>query len=299
MSFFLPKQISEILMTHTMPIRFRSPGLFLIIFAMVASTACTGSKSTLNHSTTSATLWVQNAAEYEALGSLIYQTATSNLALAIEDSYWTASVEQGEQYQSLPPAIILDVDETVLDNSPFQARMIEQNSSFNPEAWNEWVMEANAEAVPGALEFTRLAAEKGVQIFYVTNREAEVESGTRKNLKELGFPLDDEKDVILSKNERENWTSAKTERRAFLADRYRILMLFGDDLNDFVSAKNISEQERSKLVNEHRKKWGRSWYILPNPVYGSWEQALYNFNDGLSTEQIEAVKESKLDTKQQ
>lgn len=295
----LPKQISENYMTCTMQIRFRSQGLFLITFIMIAATACTSSKNTLDHPTTSATLWVQNAAEYEALGKLVYQTATSNLALAIEDSYWTASVEQGEQYQSLPPAIILDVDETVLDNSPFQARMIEQNSRFNPEAWNEWVLEAKAEAVPGALEFTQLAAEKGVHIFYITNREAEVESGTRKNLEKLGFPMDEAKDVILSKNERENWTSAKTERRAFLAERYRILMLFGDDLNDFVSAKNMSEQERSKLVDEHRKKWGRSWYILPNPVYGSWEQALYNFNGDLSPEQIEALKEKKLNTGQQ
>ncbi len=268
---------------------------FLFIGLLISSCSST---STLQHPTTSATLWAQNAAEYKALTTMVYRTATSNLAMAIEDSYWTAYPDQEDRkIRSLPPAIILDVDETVLDNSPFQARMIKQNRDFDPQQWNNWVMEAKANPVPGAVEFTQRAANRGVAIFYVTNREAKVEEGTRKNLKKLGFPLSEDQDRILSNHEQENWTSAKTKRRAYIAQNYRIIMLFGDDLNDFVPAKNITQKERAQLVEENRDKWGELWYVLPNPVYGSWENALYNFDDSLSSTQIDSAKKSRLNPK--
>jgi len=259
-----------------------------------------GSSTTLQHPTSSATLWAQNAAEYKALTKSVYNTALSNLGMAIEDSYWTAYPNQeGQEIRSLPPAVILDVDETVLDNSPFQARMIKQNSSFDPQQWNNWVMEAKANPVPGAVTFTQRAANKGVAVFYLTNREAKVEEGTRQNLEKLGFPLSENEDRILSNNERENWTSAKTKRRAHVAKNHRIIMLFGDDLNDFVPAKGISQKERAELVESNKDKWGRYWYVLPNPVYGSWENALYNFDNSLSPAQIDSVKKARLNSKKE
>lgn len=255
--------------------------------------------ATIDHPTTSATLWMQNAAEYRALTSTIYQTATSNLGMAIADSYWTAYPNQQERnIQKKSPAVILDVDETVLNNSPFQARMIEQNSSFDPEQWNSWVMEANADPVPGALAFTKRAAQEGVAVFYITNREAKVEVGTRENLEKLGFPLTEDEDRILSQNERSSWTSDKIDRRAFVAEKHRILMIIGDDLNDFISAKGVTQQERREITEQHQDKWGRQWYVLPNPVYGSWENALYSFDESLSPVQIDSVKKERLDTKE-
>jgi acid phosphatase len=158
-------------------------------------------------------------------------------------------------------------------------------------------MEAKANPVPGALTFTQRAASQGVAVFYLTNREATVEEGTRQNLKELGFPLADDEDRILSNHERENWTSAKTKRRAYVAKNHRIIMIFGDDLNDFVSAKDISQKERTKIIDSNQDKWGIFWYILPNPVYGSWENALYNFDDSLSPTQIDSAKKAGLNTK--
>lgn len=268
---------------------------FLIVGFLFCSCSST---STLQHPTTSATLWTQNAAEYQALTKMVYRAATSNLAMAIEDSYWTAyPAQENKQIRKLPPAIIVDVDETVLDNSPFQARMIQQNSSYDPQQWNDWVMEAKANPVPGALDFTQRAAKRRVAVFYLTNREAKVEDVTRKNLNEFGFPLSEDEDRILSKNERDNWTSAKTQRRAYIAQNYRIIMLFGDDLNDFISAKNISQKERAHIVEENREKWGKLWYVLPNPVYGSWENALYNFDDSLSPTQIDSAKKARLNSK--
>ena len=259
-----------------------------------------GSSTTLQHPTSSATLWAQNAAEYKALTKSVYNTALSNLGMAIEDSYWTAYPNQeGQEIHNLPPAVILDVDETVLDNSPFQVRMIKQNSSFDPQQWNNWVMEAKANPVPGAVTFTQRAVNKGVAVFYLTNREAKVEEGTRQNLEKLGFPLSENEDRILSNNERENWTSAKTKRRAHVAKNHRIIMLFGDDLNDFVPAKGISQKERAELVESNKDKWGRYWYVLPNPVYGSWENALYNFDNSLSPAQIDSVKKARLNSKKE
>jgi len=146
------------------------PIFIILMTGSILLSACRSS-DTLRHPATSSTLWVQNAAEYQALSITAYKTAASYLELALKDSYWTAyTPQQNDELRSLPPAIIVDVDETVLDNSSFQARMIKQSSSFNPEAWNRWVKEAKGEAVPGALSFLQRAADKGVAIFYLTNR---------------------------------------------------------------------------------------------------------------------------------
>jgi acid phosphatase len=279
-----------------MNLRFAKP-LVILTLVLLFLASCS-SPSVLRHPTTNATLWMQNAAEYRALTTAVYQSATSRLGLAIEDTYWTAYPDQQKkELIDKSPAVILDVDETVLNNAPFQARMIKQNSSFDLQQWNQWVMEAKAEAVAGALAFTQKAAQEDVTVYYLTNREAKVEKGTRENLRKLGFPLSDQEDRILSKNERENWTSAKTARRAYVARNHRIIMLFGDDLNDFVSAKGISQTQRQTLIEKHQDKWGRKWFVLPNPVYGSWESALYDFDNSLSDSKIESAKKKKLNTK--
>ena len=252
---------------------------FTALFILIITFYLAGCSATreISHPTQSATKWVHKAAEYDALTSLVYRTAADHLDLAYQDSYWTASLqqEQDQEFQNLPPAVILDVDETALDNSPFQLRMIEQNSSFDIETWNKWVREVSAEAVPGALAFARYAAEKGIVVFYLTNREHQVEEPTRKNLEQQGFPIADSIDVLLTKNERPSWTSAKANRRAYIANRYRVLMIIGDDLNDFLSAKNISAANRDELVENHEDMWGKKWFILPNPVYGSWQDIEY------------------------
>ena len=175
--------------------------------------------------------------------------------------------------------------------------MIKKRSGFDPEEWKQWAGEAKADAVACALGFINSAVEMGISVFYVTNREVLVEEATHRNLLELGFPLPPDKDVILSKGEQENWTSSKINRRKELADSYRILMLFGDDLNDFLPAKDISLQKRMELVQQHEEKWGRKWYILPNPIYGSWEQALYNFDNSLSPKQKQEIRENLLESK--
>ncbi|HET8866527.1 MAG TPA: 5'-nucleotidase, lipoprotein e(P4) family [Gracilimonas sp.] len=277
----------------------------LIIISALAFTSCgtfqNASEDTAvpKNTTTQATLWVQNSAEYKALAFQTYNTALRTISLPLEDSFWTASINQkeSEDYMSLPPAIILDIDETVLDNSPFQARMIKQNKSFNIEDWNAWVNEANASAVPGAVEFTNYAHEQGVKIFYISNRGYEVEEATRENLIAEGFPVSETMDNIMSNGEEPGWTSSKIQRRQLVENNYRVIMIFGDDLNDFFPAKDINQQKRADLVKQYSENFGRRWFIFPNPVYGSWEDALYDFEDDLTESEKNAIIKKKLNSK--
>jgi len=273
-------------------------GSLLLALCCVTFISCSSTKPILDNPTTSATLWMQNAAEYKAITTMVYQSAGSELNTALNVRSWTASLEQENAlYKDLPPAVILDVDETVLDNAPFQARLIKQNKSYTPERWNDWVREEKADAIAGALAFTKEAVNKGITVFYLTNRDASVEEATYDNLEKLGFPLKENIDVLLTKNERPDWTSAKDNRRQYLAKNYRILMLFGDNLNDFLPADDITNEQRKQLFEKHRQRFGTQWFVLPNPVYGSWEEALYNFDSSLSPSEIEKKKRNKLDTK--
>lgn len=264
--------------------------LLLIPFALLFAISCSSTSQMHDHPTLQSTLWVQNAAEYDALAYQAYASAEYYLEAALSDSEWTASTDQVDMdLSALPPAVVLDIDETVLDNSAFQARMIEQGSEFNPQEWTLWVKEANATAVPGALQFTNRAAQMGIEVIYLSNRDAGTEAETRKNLEELGYPLFESDDAVLLQNERPGWTSAKTERRNYVASQYRILMLFGDDLNDFFYAKEMSEQERDRLTTIYGDYWGKRWFILPNPVYGSWVDAMLDFESGLTEEERRAI----------
>ena len=249
------------------------------------------------HPTLFATLWQQTSAEYSAAALQAYDEAAEILPIALADARWTAAVEQeGDDFSMLPPAVVLDVDETVLDNSPQQARTILAGGAFDPEVWGAWVNEAQAPSVPGAREFLALAESLGVAVFYVTNRDQPLEEATRRNLEGEGLPLDPEVDTILSRGEREGWGSDKTSRREAIAERYRIVLLVGDDFNDFVSAR-LPREERDRLVERYRDRWGDRWIMLPNPVYGSWEGALYEEADDTPEERARRQLESLEDMK--
>lgn len=225
-----------------------------------------------------AVLWQLGAAEYRAVALQAYDAAGRSLTEALADTTWTAALEQPAGSGRLPPAVIVDVDETVLDNAAFGVRMVREGREFDPVAWDAWVAEASAPAIPGAVAFLRRADSLGVRVFYVTNRDALEEEGTRRNLARLGFPVDSSTDVVLTRGEREAWGSDKSSRRAEVARRHRVLLLVGDDLNDFVLALR-APAERRELARDHASRWGRSWIVLPNPVYGSWQDALWGFGE--------------------
>lgn len=250
----------------------------------------------VQHDNLNAVLWVQTAAEYVGLTSQAYTTGQLALDEALEDPTWTAATEQSKRggFGELPPAVILDVDETVLDNSAFQARLIQSGKSYSSASWAAWCAEEAAPAVPGALNYCKEAAARGITVFYLTNRKASEEAATRNNLKKLGFPFAGKTDVILTRGEQPDWASSdKTPRREFIAKNYRILQLVGDNLGDFLEAEG-TPQERVAAANRYADYWGMRWIVLPNPTYGNWEGALFGGDRSLSVEQQRVKKLGQL-----
>jgi 5'-nucleotidase (lipoprotein e(P4) family) len=242
-------------------------------------------------------LWVQSSTEYQMVATQSYLLAEALLDRGLEDNDWTAAVEQSEDYSQLPPAIIVDVDETVLDNSAYHARLECAGTYWDDDLWDDWVLEMHASAVPGSVEFLRYAQSRGVIVFYVTNRSHEHEQATRSNLLSLGFPISDQVDTLLTRRERTNWDSDKTTRRSFIAEQYRIILLIGDDANDFVAGtQNVSSELREEVLDKYEEYWGEKWVVIPNPVYGGWESALYDFKSGLSDAQKFEIKFEGMDT---
>lgn len=217
-------------------------------------------------------LWVQTSAEFNALSSSTYRAARESLERAIADSSWTALPDQTGGYQSLPIAVVMDVDETVLDNSAAQAQFILDGTPYVSATWRAWVESASAPALPGAREFITFAESRGVKVFYVTNRDAGEQPKTIANLNAVGIAASDENVLVVGEN---GWTSDKTTRRSEVAKTHRVVLLVGDDMNDFVSTASLTPQQRVALAQQHALRWGTSWILLPNPQYGTWERALY------------------------
>ena len=240
-------------------------------------------------------LYAQSSAEYEASNIQTYVNAKSALDRALNDVTWTAATEQKDNFENKPPAIILDIDETVLNNVPFQARSIMDGQSY-PTGWLDWMLEESSDAVAGVSGFLEYAQSKGVKIFYVTNRIAVAEDATRNNLKKLGLPLDTDRDVLLMKNEN-GWTSDKVSRRKLVAKDYRILLLIGDQLGDFLplDETTLELDARKELADTYKHMWGSKWFMITNPMYGRWEASIYNneypdTEDELMQMRLEALK---------
>ena len=240
------------------------------------------------------TLWVQTSVEHAALCQQAFAAAASRLDAALADPAWSAALEQGQDPARLPPAIIVDIDETVLDNSPFQGALLNEGRVFDPALFDVWVAAARAKPVPGALAFLKAAQQRGVAIFYVTNRNAMQEAATRDNLAREGFPLTDKIDTLLMRKEYPGWGWDKTSRRALIARGHRVLMLFGDDFNDFVGDSRTTLQRRRQLSAEHSDWWGERWFMLPNPSYGSWLGAINDYEWGIGDADKQRMRERLL-----
>ncbi|MEZ5962865.1 MAG: HAD family acid phosphatase [Planctomycetota bacterium] len=237
--------------------------------------------------------WTRYSAERVALCRQVFAQARAALDVALASPRSTAALEQMgmPDLHRLPPALITDVDETVLDNTLYNERLVAANQSYTPDSWSAWVREERAPAVPGVVAFLTHAAAQGVTVFYVTNRSHADEDATRANLARLGLPLQDrtDLDVVLTKGEQPDWTSDKRTRRAFVARTHRVALLLGDDLGDFLAGvrPRLSlrggdpvalvqqhgaelQAERLARTNDLAALWGTRWFVLPNTMYGSW-----------------------------
>jgi 5'-nucleotidase (lipoprotein e(P4) family) len=242
-------------------------GLFGFLYTVAVASA------QAPHENLNAVVWVQTSAEYRASALQTYRAAEASLMRAIDDDTWTAALEQKRPTSDLPLAIILDLDETVLDNSAFQARVTATGGSFTNETWQKWVAEKRAGLVPGAREFLLTAHSHSVAAFYVTNRVCDPNNADDPTVAVLRtHHLPYRPDRLLCRTD----TGDKSARRNLVAAGYRIMLLIGDDFNDFVSITpdQGSVSGRLNAVDAHSRYWGERWFILPNPTYGSWERSV-------------------------
>jgi acid phosphatase len=240
-----------------------------------------------------ATLWARNSSEYRAVSQGIYTGARAALAAGLADPAWSAEPSQTGDLSALPPAVVMDIDETVLDNAEPQAQMLLSGTCFEefPAVWDTWVAQRDAPAVPGAADFIRAAramqdpSGRPVRVFFITNRECAPRAGstaacpqqddTAANLVALGLGGPTLADDLMLRGERPDWDSEKLARRQAVAAGYRIVLNVGDDLADFlpgVRRATVADRDAARCARE--AWWGRRWFMLPNPMYGSWLVAL-------------------------
>ncbi|MBZ5713802.1 5'-nucleotidase, lipoprotein e(P4) family [Nannocystis pusilla] len=277
------------------------PGRFtLALVVSVAPLACKHASAEAGgagRDTLSAVAWVQTSAEYEAAAMQAYAAAGRVLEAALADPSWTAAVEQTGEFSALPPAIIVDIDETVLDNSAYQARLLESGGRFSPDTWNAWIEERKGAAIPGAVALLGAAAAKGVRVFYVSNRDVSQAEATRDNLARLQFPDTDDLDTFYFRDAARGWKD-KSPRRAEVAKTHRVIFMFGDNLFDFVEKERPTLAERAAMVEEHASWWGTRWFVIPNPMYGSWDEALFGYDHKKTPAEQEEARLQALDPAQ-
>ncbi len=229
---------------------------------------------------TMSTLWFQQAGEAKALYYQGYNIGKMRLDELLNNKQYN---------QALKPAIVLDLDETVIDNSPYQASLV-LNGKGNPLDWSEWIERAEAKLLPGAIDFLRYADSRNVEIFYISNRNETHKAATIKNLQKLGIPQADKAHVLL-KQEKEH---GKEARRQAVAKAHDILLLFGDNLGDFHGFDGVDAAGRRTAVDKHRNEFGKKLIVFPNPMYGDWEEALYQFDRKKSWKEINKLRKQHL-----
>lgn len=245
----------------------------LILLLAVIMTACGSVKTTSRQVADSqdqlilATLWYQKSAEMEAL----YLQCFLNAERALVENISQAAAGK-------PLAVVMDIDETVLDNSPYQGWQIIENRKFNESDWNRWVQMAKAEPLPGAVGFTRFADSLGVEVFYISNRDANAVEPTVKNMEKAGFSFADHQHMLFKET-----SSSKVSRRETVEKTHQIILLIGDNLADLDA---VFEKRPEKLgisdVNSRKNMFGTRYIILPNPMYGTWLSEILKQSEGTS-----------------
>lgn len=248
-----------------------------------------------------AVVWTQTAVEHDLIYREVFRDAGEKLLRALKDPHWDAlpKSERKGALKGLKPAVIVDIDETVLDNSPYQARLVRDGNEYNEATWAAWCHEKAAKPLPGALEFAKLAASHGVTVFYLSNRAQDLNEVTLDNLRSAGFPLLAGDASFLGLGTlAEGCEQIGTEkgcRRGLVGRKYRVLLQFGDQIGDFLDVLANTPDGRRAAIEPYLDWIGERWFVLPNPTYGSWEPALFNNDWTLPREQrrqkkIEALR---------
>ena len=259
--------------------------IFAVLLFTVFFVACTATRKTTDQqeaqhpslvlqSKLYASAFMQRAAEYHALCLQAFNIARWRLDEALK------------QASSKPKAIIADIDETILDNSADEVHRDLLGKNFNPQDWHKWTAMAAADTIPGAFQFLKYAASKNVEIFYITNRDEVDRAGTLQNLQHFGFPNADNAHLLV----RQNTSGKETRRQQVMAD-HEVVLLLGDNLSDFsMLFDKKSVEERLQATKELTNEFGNRFIILPNPIYGDWETALYQYKQLSLAQKDSAIK---------
>jgi 5'-nucleotidase (lipoprotein e(P4) family) len=259
----------------------------LLLSGFQQNTQETLTKQQLNEQSVLATNWVQQSGEYRALA---YQSF--NMAKLAFDNAVLRGIKN--------PAVVVDLDETLIDNSAYQASLIDTEQEFNSKTWNQWIKSEMAKVIPGAVEFSNYVNAKGGKVFFISDREEsstkdtknnDLELATINNLKNLGFTGANENSLLLKgeftqivdgqeNNSKELRRQAITQGKAD-GISYQIVLLLGDNLNDFDDKAGKTNEQRRSYVDSIKNKYGVSngeitYIVLPNPMYGAWESGMYN-----------------------
>ena len=227
-------------------------------------------------------LWMRTSAEYRALAYQGYNVAMNALKMAVTDP----------SHQRKPLAIVLDADETVVDNTKLMGEsIVNGNGRFDAPWWRQAVHQGKSQAMPGAVEFLNEVYKQGVEIFYVSNRYAPVNLDvTIQNFKELGFPSVDKDHVLLFEKD-----SDKQPRFDMIAKKYYVIVYMGDNAGDFpIGTKGKTLAERNSIIDAHKEDFGTTFVVFPNPAYGSWVSALAKGYQNFSPEEQKQVNNQYL-----
>jgi 5'-nucleotidase (lipoprotein e(P4) family) len=263
----------------------RFSGLALVLIPLLFSLSAiaqTPTEPAQNTYIEGAVLWQQTSGERRALS---YQAFTLARIMLDRDL-------RMNRHNRKPRAVIVDLDETILDNSRFEGMLLQKHVNYDQKNWTEWVNRAEATAVPGAVEFLRYAASRGVTVFYITNRNDSQKQGTATNLKKLGFPNVNDQTLLVQTDLK---NSTKEPRRQSVGAKFRIVLLMGDDLNDFSAVFENSKTVESRMAaaDSYKEEFGKRFIMLPDAMYGNWESAIYGYNFKL-TEAEKAEKRKSL-----
>lgn len=240
-----------------------------------ATPADAGADANLN-----AVAWTQTAAEHDMIYIQTWRAAQDQLLAALRNPTWDA-LAAGDRVAALghlPAAVIVDVDETVLDNSPYQARLLRDGKAYASASWAAWCREQRARATPGAVAFAQFAQRHGVTMIYLSNRDQSLDTVTLANLRKVGLPVAGPQVFLGLGTAVPGCTptkpSAKSCRRQAVSRHYRVLLQVGDQLGDFVDPPQATLAGHRQVAERYRSWLGNRWFVLPNPTYGAWETLL-------------------------
>ena len=198
--------------------------------------------------------------EYNLLCQQIFQNAKNRIDKLELDGTHSVLLE-ADTKSNLPLAVITDIDETILLNYEFQKESHKRGGKFSYELFEKYITNKTAIPTHGSIKYYQYLASKGIKIIYISNRHISSKDKTFEHLKELGYPIKDKSDLLL-KGERLEWESNKSSRRSYIGNKYRVVQMFGDSLRDF--------SESKEEIIQNKNKFGLSWFIIPNPTYGTW-----------------------------